>query len=43
LPYLQSVYASVLNEPIARPVIEDLGLAVFAFDPVREIIVTWMP
>jgi hypothetical protein len=37
----ESVFASTLNEPIARPALEDLDVALFAFDPQREVIVAW--
>lgn len=37
----QSAFVSTLEEPIARPVIEDLDVAVLAFDPLREEIVKW--
>jgi hypothetical protein len=37
----RSVYVSTLEEPIARPVLEDLGVSLFAFDPQQEVIVTW--
>lgn len=37
-----SIFVSILDEPIARPVIEDLGVALIAFDPQQEVIVKWM-
>jgi len=37
----ESVYVSTLEEPIARPVLEDLGVALLVFDPQREVIVRW--
>lgn len=37
----QNVFASTLDEPIARPVIEDLEVAFIAFDPQQEIIIKW--
>jgi hypothetical protein len=37
----ESVFASTLNEPIARPVIEDLRVSLMAFDPQKEEIVKW--
>ena len=37
-----SILVSTLDEPIARPVIEDLGVALIAFDPQQEVIVKWM-
>jgi|RhiMetdeSRZDD1v2_1073273.scaffolds.fasta_scaffold517371_2 hypothetical protein len=39
VPY--SIFVSTLEEPIARPVLEDLAVACFAFDPQQEVIVTW--
>lgn len=39
----QSVFVSTLDEPIARPVLEDLSIALIAFDPQQEEIVTWKP
>lgn len=39
VPY--SVFVSTLDEPIARPVIEDLAIACLAFDPQQEVIVKW--
>jgi hypothetical protein len=37
-----SVFDSTLAEPIARPVIEDLGIALISFDPQQEVIVKWI-
>jgi hypothetical protein len=37
----ESVFLSTLDEPIARPVLEDLHIALLAFDPQEEVIVTW--
>jgi len=37
----EGIFASTLNEPIARPVIEDLNVAMIAFDPKREVIIQW--
>jgi len=37
----EGIFASTLNEPIARPVIEDLNVAIIAFDPKREVIIQW--
>ena len=37
-----SVFDSTLSEPIARPVIEDLTIALISFDPKREVIVKWI-
>ncbi len=39
VPY--SVFTSTLEEPVARPVVEDLAIAVLAFDPEKESIVKW--
>lgn len=39
----ESVLANTIDEPIARPVIEDLRIALVAFDPQREVIVKWIP
>jgi hypothetical protein len=38
----ESVLVSTLSEPIARPVMEDLQVAVIAFDPQQEVIVQWV-
>ncbi|MFN7947619.1 MAG: XisH family protein [Blastocatellia bacterium] len=38
-----SVYANTFNEPIARPVLEDLQVAIVVFDPQAEVIVKWTP
>jgi hypothetical protein len=38
----ESVFANTFNEAIARPVIEDLKIALIAFDPKKEIIVKWI-
>ncbi len=35
--------AGTLGEPIARPVLEDLHIALVAFNPEREEIVKWIP
>lgn len=37
----KSIFLSTLEEPIARPVIEDLPVAMFAFDPEQEVITKW--
>lgn len=39
VPY--SVFVSTLEEPIVRPVIEDVAVACIAFDPQQEVIVKW--
>ncbi|MDI6795076.1 MAG: hypothetical protein QME81_19780 [bacterium] len=36
-----SVFVSTLEEPVARPVLKDLAVAVIAFDPQQEVIVKW--
>lgn len=40
VPY--SVFVSTLAEPIARPVLEDLNIALVAFDPQQEVIMKWV-
>jgi hypothetical protein len=37
----QIIMDGLLQEPIARPVLEDLAIALFAFDPVQEVITSW--
>jgi len=37
----ESVFNNTLSESIARPVIEDLRVALIAFDPQQEVIVKW--
>jgi hypothetical protein len=37
----ESIFTSTLNEPIVRPVIEDLEVAIIAFNPQKEEIVKW--
>lgn len=37
----ESVFLTTLDEPIARPVLEDLAVALIAFDPEQEMIVKW--
>jgi hypothetical protein len=39
----ESVLRSTLNEPIARPALEDLQVALLVFHPQQEVIVKWMP
>jgi len=39
----EGAFLNTLSEPIARPVIEDLRIALIAFDPELEIIVKWIP
>ena len=39
----ESVFVSTLDEPIARPVLEDLSVSLIAFDPQEEEIVVWKP
>ena len=38
-----AAFTSTFEEPIVRPVIEDLQIAVFAFDPQEEVIIQWKP
>lgn len=38
----ESVLISTLDEPIARPVIEDLSVALIAFNPQQEEVVKWI-
>jgi hypothetical protein len=37
----EAVFASTLQEAIARPVLTDLAVPLIAFDPQREVIVQW--
>lgn len=37
----QAIMDGLLQEPIARPVLEDLAIALVAFDPAREVITVW--
>ncbi|HIE02202.1 MAG TPA: hypothetical protein EYP59_18275 [Thiotrichaceae bacterium] len=37
----KSVFISTLEEPIVRPVLEDLNIALMAFEPEEEVIVKW--
>ncbi len=37
----KSVFLSTLEEPIVRPVLEDLNIALMAFEPEEEVIVKW--
>lgn len=39
----ETVFVNTMNEPIARPVLEDLAIALIAFDPQQEVIITWTP
>lgn len=38
-----AVFATIFNEPIARPVMEDLHMALLIFNPQQEVIVKWIP
>lgn len=38
----ESVFTNTLDEPIVRPVMEDLHIALIAFNPQQEIIVKWI-
>ena len=35
------IFTTTFNEAIARPVLEDLAVAVLAFDPKQEVLVRW--
>ena len=37
------VFANTFQEPIARPVLADLAIALVTFDPQQEVIVQWNP
>lgn len=37
-----NVLTSTLDEPISRPVLEDLEVPLLAFDPHQEVIVKWI-
>jgi hypothetical protein len=39
----EGVLNSTLDAAIARPVLEDVRIALIAFDPQREVIVRWIP
>jgi len=36
-----SVFANLFQEPIARPVLTDVSIALMAFDPEKEVIAQW--
>jgi hypothetical protein len=38
----ESVFINTLNEAIARPVMEDLRIALITFNPKQEVIVRWI-
>ncbi len=38
-----SIFTTTLTESIARPVLQDLAIRIFSFDPDLEEIVTWIP
>ncbi len=40
IPY--SVFSSTMEEPIVRPVIEDMDVACIAFDPHQEVLIKWI-
>ncbi len=40
IPY--SVFTSTMEEPIVRPVIEDMRVAYMAFDPQEEVLIKWI-
>jgi hypothetical protein len=35
-------YTNTLQEPIARPVLTDLAVALMVFDPQQEVVVQWI-
>lgn len=37
----ESVFVSVLNESITQPVLDDLKIDIFSFDPHKEVITKW--
>ncbi len=37
----EDVYANTLDEPITRPVLEDVAISLIAFDPQQEVVVKW--
>ncbi len=39
----QSVYETTFAEPISRPVLEDMQVALILFDPQEETIIAWKP
>ena len=38
-----SAERAIASELIVRPVLEDLQVAIISFDPLREVIVQWIP
>jgi hypothetical protein len=36
-------YETTFQEPIIRPALEDLNVALFVFDPKKEVILKWIP
>lgn len=42
LAVIEVVYDTVLQEPIARPVVEGLPLKLLAFNPHTEVVVRWI-
>lgn len=36
-----TIFANTFKEPIAQPVLQDLGVAAVAFNPLKEVIVQW--
>lgn len=37
------VFVGLLDEAIARPALEDVGVALLVFDPQQEVILKWIP
>ena len=43
LAVTEAVFAGILSDPIARPVLEDTRVSVLVFDAAREEILRWNP
>lgn len=39
----EAVFAGILSDPIARPVLDDTRLSILVFDAAREVVVQWIP
>jgi hypothetical protein len=37
------VFAGILSDPIAKPVLDDTRVSILVFDAAREAIVQWVP